>query len=140
MTPERQALFDNAYKNLRDSLKLRNLADAFQNQGFDREASLLRKRANLRDLPKEVGEARRAIFKKGMVSSNLQAVQTLAKVYEQEGALGAAEKLRERAEVLRNNLAEPKKIPQINTEVPSSPEPEPEPEPEEDSEAAPTST
>ncbi len=102
LTPERKAVFDCAMNELRDSPKLRDLADTFEKEGLPYEASLLRKKANIRDLPPEVTKARNQAFKDGMNSTNYHGVMELAKAFHNEGAIGAAENLRMHAEVLRS--------------------------------------
>jgi hypothetical protein len=100
LTPERKAVFDAAMNTLRDSAKLRDLAASFAKEGLPREAALLNKRANIRDLPPEVTKARNEAFKKGMKSTNFMVVMQLAEMFQNEGAIGAAENLRMHAEML----------------------------------------
>jgi hypothetical protein len=89
MTPERQALFEGALKSLPDPDKLRSLADKFHGEGFPLQADLLRKRATLRELPEDVQEKRREVFRKGMASTDADKVELLSKVFEKEGCTGA---------------------------------------------------
>lgn len=94
MTPERQALFAGAMNSLPDPDKLRGLADKFHGEGFPVQAEMLRKRAKLRELPKEIQEQRREIFRKGMRSMDPDKIERLAQIYESEGCIGSAECLR----------------------------------------------
>lgn len=97
MTPARQHLFETAYNEYRDPDKLRKLAKTYRDNGLPGPATLLEKRAALRELPEEVQIARRAAFRKAMSSTNPQAVNTLANVFEGQGAIGAAAALRKYA-------------------------------------------
>jgi hypothetical protein len=101
LSPERQRIYDAALTSLRDPVKLRSLADTFDAQGHKKEATLLRKRAGLKELPNEVRAARREAFSKGMNSTNAEAIEALAKSFDDEGATGAAANLRNRAKFLK---------------------------------------
>lgn len=94
LTPERQALFQGAMNSLADPNGLRGLADKFHGEGFPAQAEILRKRAKLRELPKEIQEQRREVFRKGMRSMDANKIEQLAQVYESEGCAGAADCLR----------------------------------------------
>lgn len=100
MTPERRQVYDSALKTLKDPVKLRLLADAFEKEGFLAAATMLRKRAALRELPNEVKSERRSLFKKAMASTNPETVRELAAAFEGEGATGAAETLRKYADTI----------------------------------------
>jgi hypothetical protein len=102
MTPERQKLFDAAIQSLPDPDKLRKLADAFEQQGLKTQAELLRKRAALRELPKEVQQARKQVFIKAMSSTDPEKVEQMATVFHGEGCIGAAAVLNLYAEGLRS--------------------------------------
>lgn len=94
MTPERKRIYEAALQTLKDPEKLRKLADEFETQGLKKEASLLRKRAEIRELPEDLKKARRQAFKAAMASKNQPAVLKLAEAYDAEGATGAAAALR----------------------------------------------
>jgi hypothetical protein len=94
LTPDRAILYETALRTTKDSDKLRTLAQAFRSEGLTPQAEMLEKRARLRDLPPDVKLARRAAFKKGMASTNPQAIIALADVFDCEGATGAADALR----------------------------------------------
>jgi len=100
MTPDREIIFQTAMEKVEDPAKLKALADVFESQGLKDQAELLRKRANLRTLPPDVKEERRAAFQSGMASQNPEAVNRLADAFEAEGALGAASALRDYAKKL----------------------------------------
>ncbi len=102
MTPERQKVYEAALKDLRDSAKLRTLAEAFEKEGLAKEADMLRKRAALYELPKETQVARRQVFKAALKSPNVHGVEAVADAFEGEGATGAAEALRIHAAALRS--------------------------------------
>lgn len=157
LTPERKAVFDAAMNHLRDSEKLRMLADTFQSEGLPVEANLLRKRANIRDLPPAVTKARNEAYKMGMASTNYKKVIELAMAFHAEGAIGAAESLRMHAELLMTTPVgvpvqnwdskggrpinpdieaaaamqeTPTPVPPVSPTEPAPPEPDPEPTPE----------
>ena len=102
MTPERQKLFDAAIQSLPDPEKLRKLAEAFQAEGLSKQADLLRKRAALRELPKETQEARKQVFIKTMSITDPEKVEQAATVFHGEGCIGAAAVLNLYAEGLRS--------------------------------------
>ena len=95
MTPERQKIYDEAMVSLADPAKLRELAASFQKQGLNYEADMLRKRAALRELPDDVKASRKKIFQEALQSDNKEGIASVANAFEKEGALGAAQKLRE---------------------------------------------
>lgn len=102
MTPDRQKLFDALIQKCADASKLRAAAEQFQNYGLPKQADLLRKRAALRQLPKEVQEARKAIFRNVMKLQDPEKVDSAAQTFYDEGCLGAASLLRLWAEGLRS--------------------------------------
>jgi hypothetical protein len=95
MTPERKKVFEAAIKNLEDPKKLRALAATFDKEGLKAAGDELRKRAKLREMPPKKKEQRRQAYKKGMSSSNPEAVNKLATAFQAEGAYGAAQNLRD---------------------------------------------
>jgi len=96
LTPEREKVFVSAMASMKDTAQLRGLADKYQQMGLPHEAEMLRKRAALRDLPKEIADKRHEAFKKAMSSTNKEALAAFAGALESEGAIGAAEKVRQR--------------------------------------------
>jgi len=94
LSAEREKCYLAALKTLKEPDKLRSLADSFEKEGFKNEASMLRKRATLREMPPDQKAARREAFKKGMKSKNAAAIETLAASFESQGATGAASALR----------------------------------------------
>ena len=97
---ERMVIYDTALNTCKDSAKLRTLALAFEKAGQKPEATMLRKRADLMDAPKELKQARRESLAKGLASTNKAGVLNLANAYEEIGATAAAAKLRAHAETL----------------------------------------
>jgi len=95
MNPERQQIYEQALVSLADPVSLRNLADAFQKEGLTEQADMLRKRAALREMPEDVKEGRRRALAKGLKSEDKVGVATLADAFEKEGAVGAAQRLRD---------------------------------------------
>lgn len=101
VTKDREDLFNSAMRMLEDPDKLRALAAAYDKEDLHAHAELLRKRAALRELPAEVKKQRTEAFRKGMASADPDAVSKLAKLFEQQGAIGSAAKLNEHAGALR---------------------------------------
>lgn len=97
MTSERKIVYQTALRKEKDPSKLRALAESFRAEGLTAQADLLEKRAALRELPAEVKAARRAAFKSALASTNKAAVLAMANALDNEGATGAADKLREYA-------------------------------------------
>lgn len=77
--------------------EIRKVAAAFGAEGFKDEEKLLIKRAALRELPQEVKQARREVFRKAMRSTDKQKVMQIADVFEREGSVGSANSLRKYA-------------------------------------------
>ncbi len=102
MTPARQQVYEAALKDLKDPVKLKSLADEFDKEGCAKEANMLRKRANLRELPLAQQKARRQVFKTAIKSTNINGVEAVASAFEGEGATGAAEALRIHAAALKS--------------------------------------
>lgn len=101
MTVERIKIYEQALATLKDQDKLRKLADEFEKAGCLKEADHLRKRATLRDLPPDVKQRNRSIFKKALKSTNPDAVSDVAGEFEKMGADGVAYNLRLREQTLR---------------------------------------
>lgn len=109
MTPEQLRVYQGALEGLKDPVSLRTLAAAFRKEGYKSEAKLLEQRAALRELPKDVKEKRREIYKKALNHKDPTVVIQIAVAFEGEGATGAAEQLKRYADGLR-------KAAQINDE------------------------
>jgi hypothetical protein len=101
MTPDQKGIYESALKSLKDPVKLRLLADAYEKQKFVAAAAMLRKRASLRELPAEVKGERRKVYRAAMSSKDPAAVRELASRFEGEGASGAAETLRRYADTIK---------------------------------------
>ena len=114
VTAQRQNIFETAMRDIEDPAKLRQLAATFREQGLPAQADMLEKRAKLRELPEPVKKARRDAFRKAIKSTDPNAVRNVANAFEKQGAMGAAESLRQYAASLP--------IP-----VTGSPPPEPQP-------------
>ncbi len=102
MSPERQIIYQTALASVKDPSELEKLATTFQSQGLVAQAQLLRKRANLQRLPKEVKEERTRIFKLGMSCQDPVQVLKLADAFHNEGATGVANRLREYGNALKS--------------------------------------
>jgi hypothetical protein len=96
LTPARKQVYTEALKSLKDPAKLKVLADEFEKEGLHHEASMLRKRAALRAKPEVLKAEHAEAFRKGMASTNPEAVKKLA-------ALAAANKLKQYANGLFTN-------------------------------------
>jgi hypothetical protein len=103
LTADEEKVYTKAYNTLMDPAKLNALADKFAQSGHAHEADMLRKRAKLRALPPEVKKARRDAFKKALKSTDKAKVLRLADLFHNEGAVGAATKLRSFAKGLVNS-------------------------------------
>lgn len=93
MTPERKEFFEKSLK-LKDPIKLRTVADSYQKMGLKTEANELRKRAALREAPKELKDKRTAAFQKAISSTDPNKVSVVANAFHAIGAYEAAQKLR----------------------------------------------
>lgn len=128
MTAERQIIFDNAIRSLKDPVKLRTLASAFEGTGLKQHAILLRKRAALRELPAEVKAKRDLIYRAALKSTDPIAINKLAEAYAKEGATNAAETLRKYASglteesVIDNTVAVNEPMAELPPEIPAQPE------------------
>jgi hypothetical protein len=101
LTPDQHKIYEEALRSMKSPDDLRTLADTFEKEGFKNEATMLRKRANLRSLPPDVAKARRDSFKKAMTSKDPVAVESMADAFQKEGATGAADALRKYAKTLK---------------------------------------
>lgn len=99
LTPEQQAVYEEALRSM-DASKLFQLADSFDKAGHKPQADMLRKRARLRSLPREVKKARDQVFRTALKSKDIAEIEKIAAAFEKEGATGAAAKLREHARTL----------------------------------------
>ncbi len=94
---ERRVVYETALNTVKDPVKLRQLAAVYHKEGLMTEADMLSKRAALQELPEDVKEARREVFRKAMASTNVDAILILARAYDGEGCTGAAQNLRKYA-------------------------------------------
>lgn len=106
-TTEREEIFLDALEHLTDPEKLRKLADAFEREGLHVKAVVLRKRADLRALPYETKLAHRAILRKALASTNIPAMLSVAKAFEDMTATGSALQIRNRISELRSHPPKP---------------------------------
>ena len=94
---ERQVIYETALNTCKDPAKLRALAETYRSEGLTAEADMLCKRAALQELPQEVKDARKEVYRKAMESTNVNGILALARAYDEEGATGAAQNLRKYA-------------------------------------------
>ncbi|MDE2020829.1 MAG: hypothetical protein KGJ13_10880 [Patescibacteria group bacterium] len=99
---ERKNVYDNAIEYLTDPEKLRKLADAFEKEGYKMEATMLRKRADLRGMSDEKKKQNREILEKADKSENISALKKLAEAFDAITATGSAARVRKRIEFLEN--------------------------------------
>jgi hypothetical protein len=99
MTKERKDIYLDALEHLSDPKALRELADGFEKDGLPIEASMLRKRADLRAMPREKWENYRALCERAISKpdSNPEALDEMASGFDALTATGTAAKLRKRA-------------------------------------------
>ncbi len=99
MTQERRDIYLAALEHLADPKALRELADGYEKDGLPIEASMLRKRADLRAMPREKWENFRALCERAIQKpdSNPQALDEMAAAFDAMTATGTAAKLRKRA-------------------------------------------
>ncbi len=97
LTPEQAVIYETALNKCEDPAKLNSLASVFRQQGFAPQALMLEKRARLRSLPQETKQARRAVYRQAMRSTNKAGICAVADAYENDGALSSAKHLREYA-------------------------------------------
>jgi hypothetical protein len=99
MTQERRDVYLAALEHLADPKALRELADGFEREGLPIEASMLRKRADLRAMPREKWENYRAICERAIQKpdANPEALEEMASGFDAMTATGTATKLRKRA-------------------------------------------
>lgn len=113
MTPQRKAIFEEALKSMADPVKLRKLADEFEKEGLKEEATLLRNRAALRELPPEQKAARKDAFHKMMsvgskdnpvTPDKIAQLEKAAATFHAQGATGNAARIREHVAALKKLL------------------------------------
>ncbi len=90
MTPKRKLVYARAMGRIKDPADLKALADSFAGEGLHAEAAMLRKRAGLRELPPEVAEQRRLVFRRAMASDNATAIRDVAAQFAAAGSTDAA--------------------------------------------------
>ena len=97
---ERAIVYDTLINHEKNPEVLRRFSAAFQEAGCEAEADLLMKRALLREQTPEQKRARQEAYRKGMASTNPDAIRALAAEFEKIGATGAAASLRDAAQAL----------------------------------------
>lgn len=102
MTAERRDIYLSAMEHLSNPKDLRDLADGYEKDGLPIEASMLRKRADLREMCQnqpEKWENFRAVCERAIQKpdANPQALEDMASAFEAMTATGTAAKLRKRA-------------------------------------------
>jgi hypothetical protein len=90
MTPRRALVYTRAMESIKSPADLNKLADSFAGEGLHAQANMLRKRAALRDLPQDMKNQRRMIFRKAMCSDNIAAIRDVAAQFAEQGSTDAA--------------------------------------------------
>lgn len=101
MTPERIKVYEHAIATLKDSKKIRILADEFEKAGCLKEAAHLRKRAALRDRTPAEKKADQARYRKAMADTDCKRIELEVAYFESLGADGSAKNLRSRLAALK---------------------------------------
>lgn len=101
VTPEREEVYLNAMEHLRDPLKLKAMAEAFEKEGLKLQGKMLRKRGEWRARNTTQRVAHEEVFQKAMQSDNPSAIIQVARAFEGMTATVKARKLYERANALR---------------------------------------
>ena len=130
MTAERRVLLDTLINTPQTPATLKTMADAYEKEGLKSEAATLRKKAALRELPDDVKERRKQVFRDAMKSSDPAAVLSVAAAFEKEGYTGNAAALREYAASLKKAAQAAPKAAAKEPPAPASPPPPPSSEPE----------
>lgn len=125
LTKERKEVYESALEHLTDPVALRELAEEFGRQGLGVEATMLRKRADLRGQSAATLKAHREAFRKGMASSDVDGIEVLADAFESMTATGTAAKLRKHAAEVRMALSE-NPVEELGESKPKLPEDPPE--------------
>jgi hypothetical protein len=105
MTLKLRLLFEKAMTSTNDPGELRQLAAAFEREGYRVQARLLRARAELRELPEEEKELRRKAIARAMASDNVDAIEEMAAIFQDCCALDAAKALHLHAAAVRAAVA-----------------------------------
>jgi len=97
-------VYREAMNSMREPAELRALADAFDQHGHKTFATMLRRRADTRELPPEAKKQRRDAFRAAMASDEPGKIVTLAAQFEGEASMGAANDLYDHARAVRAAL------------------------------------
>jgi hypothetical protein len=94
ITPTYKAIYESALLSLKSPTDLRDLGDAYAQMGFEEEATVLHKRARLREQPPEVQAERRKAFRTAMSSRDPDVVLQFADAFADAACFSAAANLR----------------------------------------------
>jgi hypothetical protein len=97
LTPARKVVYEAALQSVKDPIELRKLADVFDEVELTDEAEVLRKRAQLRELPAEIQDKRRDAFRKAMSCLDPVKVIECADAFSECACFSAASNLRKYA-------------------------------------------
>lgn len=93
LTPERTEVYNTAMNKCKDPAALNAIAGEFEKQGLHGHAIMLRKRANIPNLPPEQVQAYRQAYQSAIKSNDSVGVKRVAAAFHGEGMTGSAEAL-----------------------------------------------
>lgn len=104
ITAKHKYIYETLINGSYTAKQYREASAAFAQMGYSAEATMLEKRAELKEAPKELTEARRKKFAEAMETwHDPNKIRGFAEAFDQIGATGAAEKLRKRADEIEMN-------------------------------------
>jgi hypothetical protein len=118
MSTEAKCIFDTVLAVKNDPNEILQYAEKFAQSGYKAEAEILKKRAALMTRSPEEQMAVRDAFKKGMASTDPDAIDKLADLFYKAGRVGAAYDLRSKAEALRALSKVPNQTPVVLPPIP----------------------
>jgi hypothetical protein len=101
ITNSRKMIFEAAINGTKTPAELRTLADAFAGEGLHAQAAMLRKRADLREMPEAYKKERREVFRRTMALDDPEEIDRVAATFDAETAMDAARALRDHANAVR---------------------------------------
>lgn len=100
MSPEGKMAFKTMMATEKTPEELREMAVVLDGQGHTLEAEMLRGRAALRELPAEVREQRKEIYRRAMASDDVEEIREFAGVFDAAQAFSSAQSLRQHADAV----------------------------------------
>ena len=104
ITAKHKYIYESLINGSYSAKQYREASETFAKMGYSAESLMLEKRAQLKETPKEVKDARRAKFAEAMEKwHNVENIRGLAEKFDEIGATGAANELRKRADEIEKN-------------------------------------